>query len=151
MFTVRHAKVKPFRRCFVMKTLTVSVVTPDGLVLEDDFEMVSCRAEGGELGVLPGHIPMVAPLAISTVRLKKDNHTKVLAVNGGFIEVRPDQVTILAESAEKPEDIDRLRAEAARKRAQEILSSRREGVDILRAKLALERAENRLTVMEDGK
>ena len=134
-----------------MKTLTVSVVTPDGLVLEDDYEMVSCRAEGGELGVLPGHIPMVAPLAISSVRLKKENKQTILAVNGGFIEVRPDQVTILAESAEKPGDIDRLRAEEARKRAQEILSSRREGVDILRAKLALQRAENRLKIAEDAK
>lgn len=135
----------------MLKTLTVSVVTPNGLVMEDDYEMVSCRAESGELGVLPGHIPMVAPLSISAVRLKKDNTQKVIAVNGGFIEVRPDQVTILAESAEKPEDIDRLRAEAARKRAQEILSSHRQGTDILRAKLALERAENRLKVAEESK
>src|SRR5699024_1030565 len=100
--------VKPFRRCFLMKTLTVSVVTPNGLVMEDDYEMVSCRAESGELGFLPGHIPMVAPLSISAVRLKKENRQHVLAVNGGFIEVRPNEVTILAESAEKPEDIDRL-------------------------------------------
>lgn len=134
-----------------MKTLKVSVVTPNGLVMEDDFEMVSCRAESGELGVLPGHIPMVAPLSISAVRLKKENRTHVIAVNGGFIEVRPDEVTILAESAERPDDIDRLRAEEARKRAQEILASHREGVDMLRAKLALQRAENRLELVEQAK
>jgi len=129
----------------LLKTLTVSVVTPNGLVLEDDYEMVSCRAESGELGVLPGHIPIVAPLEISGVRLKKGNgQPTILAVSGGFIEVRPDKVTILAESAEKESDIDVARAESARKRAQEILSSKREGVDILRAKLALKRAENRI-------
>lgn len=131
-----------------MKTLTVSVVTPNGLVLEDEVEMVSCRAESGELGILPGHIPIVAPLEISGVRLKKNGSGQptILAVHGGFIEVRPDKVTILAESAEKESDIDVARAEAARKRAQEVLSSKREGVDILRAKLALRRAETRIKV-----
>ncbi len=99
-----------------MKTLDVSVVTPDGPVLEDQFEMVSCKAENGELGVLPGHIPMVAPLSISSVRLKQDDDSVGLAVNGGFLEVRPDKVTILAQSAEKPAEIDVQRAEEAKTR-----------------------------------
>ena len=68
--------------------------------------MVSCKAESGELGILPGHIPLVAPLSINAVRLKRENHVDKLAVNGGFMEVRPDKVTILAQSAEKPSDID---------------------------------------------
>lgn len=93
-----------------MKTLTVSVVTPDGPALEEDYDMVVCETEDGELGVLPGHIPLVAPLAISAIRLKRGNHTDRLAVNGGFLEVQSYTLTILAQSAEKPEEIDEKRA-----------------------------------------
>ncbi|TFJ92253.1 F0F1 ATP synthase subunit epsilon [Lentibacillus salicampi] len=127
-----------------MKTLTVSVVTPDGPVLEDSFDMVSCKAENGELGILPGHIPMVAPLTISSVRLKLENDTKNLAVSGGFLEVRPDNVTILAQSAEKPAEIDVQRAEEAKQRAESRLQSKQDDIDFQRAESALNRAMNRL-------
>ncbi|PMY01127.1 ATP synthase F1 subunit epsilon, partial [Pseudomonas sp. MPR-R5A] len=73
-----------------MKTIKVSVVTPDGPVYESDVEMISTKAESGELGILAGHVPMVAPLQIGAVRLKKANQTDLIAVNGGFLEVRPD-------------------------------------------------------------
>ncbi|MEC5424474.1 F0F1 ATP synthase subunit epsilon [Virgibacillus sp. C22-A2] len=129
-----------------MKTLTVSVVTPDGPVLEDSFEMVSCKAESGELGILPGHIPLVAPLTISSVRLKRDDNVERLAVSGGFMEVRPDKVTILAQSAEKPTDINVERAKEAKARAEGRLSSKQDNVDFQRAELALKRALNRLNV-----
>ncbi|WP_026907708.1 F0F1 ATP synthase subunit epsilon [Paucisalibacillus globulus] len=131
-----------------MKTLTVSVVTPDGPVLEDTYEMVSCKAENGELGILPGHIPLVAPLAISSVRLKRDSSEDKLAINGGFLEVRPDKVTILAQSAEKPSDIDVARAEKAKDRAEQRLRSNDDHIDRLRAELALRRAANRLDVAQ---
>ncbi|GIO26866.1 F0F1 ATP synthase subunit epsilon [Ornithinibacillus bavariensis] len=133
-----------------MKTLTVSVVTPDGPVLEDTYEMVSCKAENGELGILPGHIPLVAPLAISAVRLKRDSSEDKLAINGGFLEVRPDKVTILAQSAEKPSDIDIARAEAAKERAEKRLNSNDDHIDRLRAELALRRAVNRLDVAQNS-
>ncbi|OZU88437.1 F0F1 ATP synthase subunit epsilon [Virgibacillus indicus] len=129
-----------------MKTLTVSVVTPDGPVLEDSFEMVSCKAESGELGILPGHIPLVAPLSISVVRLKRENGTEKLAVNGGFMEVRPDKVTILAQSAEKPSDINVQRAKEAKERAERRLQSKQDSIDFQRAELALKRAMNRINV-----
>ncbi|MFD2629355.1 F0F1 ATP synthase subunit epsilon [Oceanobacillus kapialis] len=129
-----------------MKTLTVSVVTPDGPVLEEDYEMVSCKAETGELGILPGHIPLVAPLTISAVRLKRNNGEDRLAINGGFMEVRPDKVTILAQSAEKPSDINIARAEEAKSRAERRLQSKQDNVDFQRAELALKRALNRLDV-----
>jgi len=129
-----------------MKTLTVSVVTPDGPVLEDTFDMVSCKAESGELGILPGHIPLVAPLSISSVRLKRENTENHLAVNGGFMEVQPDKVTILAQSAEKPADIDVQRANEAKKRAERRLQSKQDDIDFKRAELALKRAMNRLNV-----
>ncbi|WP_042221429.1 F0F1 ATP synthase subunit epsilon [Oceanobacillus manasiensis] len=131
-----------------MKTLTVSVVTPDGPVLEDDFEMVSCKAETGELGILPGHIPLVAPLTISAVRLKRNNGEEKLAINGGFMEVRPDKVTILAQSAELPTDINVERAKEAKSRAESRLQSKQDNIDFQRAELALKRALNRLDISQ---
>lgn len=133
-----------------MSTLTVSVVTPDGPILEDAFEMVSCKAESGELGILPGHIPMVAPLTISAVRLKGAGKTERIAVNGGFLEVRPDKVTILAQSAEKPSEIDIDRARKAKERAERRLQNQQADLDFKRAELALKRAINRLDVYENN-
>jgi len=129
-----------------LKTLTVSVVTPDGPVLEDTYEMVSCVAENGELGILPGHIPLVAPLTISAIRLKRENSTDQIAVNGGFLEVRPDKVTILAQSAEKPVDIDVERAKKAKERAEQRLQSEEDHIDFKRAELALKKAMNRIKI-----
>ncbi|HLR01219.1 MAG TPA: F0F1 ATP synthase subunit epsilon [Virgibacillus sp.] len=129
-----------------MKTLMVSVVTPNGPVLEKEYDMVSCKAISGELGILPGHIPMVAPLTIGPVRLKHDESEDLVAVNGGFLEVRPDKITILAESAEKPSDINVERAENAKKRAENRLHANRDDIDFQRAELALKRAINRLKV-----
>jgi len=132
-----------------MKTIHVSVVTPDGPVYESDVEMVSTKAQSGELGILPGHIPMVAPLKIGAVRLKNGGQTDFVAVSGGFIEVRPDNVSILAQSAEKADDIDVERAKKAKERAEQRLQdNKRENVDFKRAELALQRAINRLNVTD---
>lgn len=128
-----------------MNTLKVSVVTPDGPVISGDFEMVSVTAENGQIGVLPGHIPLVAPLKIDSVRLKHENTEEVVVVNGGFLEVRPDEVSILAPSAERASDIDVARAEEARLRAEKLLEEQEE-IDKERAKLALQRAMNRIRV-----
>lgn len=129
-----------------MKTVLVNVVTPDGPVYDADVEMVSVKAQSGELGILPGHIPMVAPLKIGAVRLKRGSETELVAVSGGFIEVRPDKVTILAQAAETGESIDVARAEAAKKRAEERLNQKTDEIDFKRAELALQRAINRLNV-----
>ncbi|MBO1511949.1 F0F1 ATP synthase subunit epsilon [Metabacillus bambusae] len=129
-----------------MKTVLVNVVTPDGPVYDADVEMVSVKAQSGELGILPGHIPMVAPLEIGAVRLKQGSGTELVAVSGGFIEVRPDKVTILAQAAEKSESIDVTRAQAAKKRAEERLNQKTDEIDFKRAELALRRAINRLDV-----
>jgi F-type H+-transporting ATPase subunit epsilon len=132
-----------------MKTMKVSVVTPDGPVYDSDVEMVSTKALTGELGILPGHIPMVAPLEIGAVRLKKEGKTDFIAVSGGFLEVRPDQVTVLAQAAEKASDIDVERAQKAKERAeQRMKDAKLEHIDFKRAELALRRAINRLTVAE---
>lgn len=108
--------------------------------------MVICKTKDGELGVLPGHIPLVAPLDIGITRLKINDETYKVAVNGGFMEVRPDKVTILAQSAEKASDIDVARAMEAKKRAERRLQQKQENIDFQRAELALKRAMNRLTV-----
>lgn len=121
-------------------------MTPDGPILEKEYEMVSCKAESGELGILPGHIPMVSPLTIAPIRLKHDDSEELVAVNGGFLEVRPDKITILAESAENPSEVDVERAKKAKERAEGRLQANRDDIDIRRAELALKRAINRLDV-----
>lgn len=131
-----------------MKTIKVSVVTPDGPVYDADVEMVSTKAKSGELGIMAGHVPMVAPLDIAAVRLKREGQTDYVAVNGGFLEVRPDAVTILAQSAEKAESIDLDRALNARERAEKRLQDKQDAVDAKRAELALKRAINRVNVAE---
>ncbi|MDX8361077.1 MULTISPECIES: F0F1 ATP synthase subunit epsilon [Bacillaceae] len=129
-----------------MKVVKVHVVTPDGPVLEEDVEMVIAKAQSGELGILPGHIPMVAPLQIGVVRLKKGTDTELVAVSGGFLEVRPEKVTILAQAAEVAADIDVLRAKAAKERAEQRLRAQQSDVDFRRAEMSLQRAINRLNV-----
>lgn len=130
-----------------MKTIKVSVVTPDGPVYESDVEMVSTKALSGELGILPGHIPMVAPLQIGAVRLISGGNTEYVAVSGGLLEVRPEQVTILAQAAEVSDNIDVDRALRAKERAENLLhQQKQENIDFKRAELALKRAMNRLDV-----
>src|SRR5690242_4108149 len=104
-----------------MKNIKVNVVTPDGPVYDAEVEMVSAKAKSGELGIMAGHIPMVAPLEIAAVRMKKASGTDYIAINGGFLEVRPDVVTILASSAERADSIDLQRAIEAKTRAEKRL------------------------------
>ncbi|MET0785784.1 MAG: F0F1 ATP synthase subunit epsilon [Paenisporosarcina sp.] len=132
-----------------MKTIKVNIVTPDGPVYDSEVNMIIANTTSGEIGVLPGHIPMVAPLKVSAIRLKKDNHTDIVAISGGFLEVRPDQVSILAPSAELSSTIDINRAKEAMKRAEERLNlSKQDDVDFKRAELSLKRAMNRINVNE---
>lgn len=133
-----------------MKTLQVNIVTPDGPVLETEASMVIASTAAGEIGVLPGHIAMVAPLEIGALRVQKDNETKLVAVHGGFIEVRPDVVTVLAASAEKAESIDLARAKIAEKRAKAILEVEKNAKEFALAELELKRAVNRIRIGEGG-
>ncbi|EUJ40387.1 F0F1 ATP synthase subunit epsilon [Listeria weihenstephanensis FSL R9-0317] len=104
-----------------MGILNVSIVTPDGPVFSGEANMVIARTKAGELGILPGHVPLVAPLKIDVVRLKNDGKEEWVAVNGGFMEVNGEEVNILADTAEREEEIDIDRAEAARQRAEDEL------------------------------
>lgn len=130
-----------------MNTFLVEIVTPERKVYAKEATMVTVTGVEGQLGILANHIPFVTTLKIAPVTVKRDGGSDVIAVHGGFIEVRKDKVIILAESAELPEDINEERAEAARQRAQSRLAhARAEEIDFRRAQLALNRAMNRINV-----
>jgi F-type H+-transporting ATPase subunit epsilon len=127
--------------------LRLEIVTPYGLVLSDDVNEITATGTEGEFGVLPGHVPFVTTLKIGMLTLKKDNKTEYVFVNSGYAEVLPDKVVILADSAERAEDIDVERAKAAMKRAEERLRQA-EKIDFARAMAALERATVRIQIAE---
>lgn len=131
-----------------MSTFLVEIVTPERKVYAETANMVSVTGVEGELGILPNHIPLVTPLRIAPVIIKRDGKVDVLAVSGGFIEVRKDKIVILAESAELATDINAERAEAAKQRAEQRLAAKRDEVDYRRAEMSLQRAMNRLNVKQ---
>lgn len=127
--------------------LRLEIVTPYGLVLSDEVNEITAAGTEGEFGVLPGHVPFVTTLKIGMLTIKKDNKIEYVFVNSGYAEVLPDKVVILADSAEKAEDIDVERARAAMKRAEERLKQA-EKIDFARAMAALERATVRIQIAE---
>ncbi|MCG1009903.1 F0F1 ATP synthase subunit epsilon [Salinicoccus sp. ID82-1] len=131
-----------------MSTIALDVVTPNGSVFsEEDCEIIILQTKQGELGVMAGHVPTVAALKIGSLRTKIDGQFEYFAVTDGFVEIRPEKVTVLVQAGEFAEDIDTDRATAARERAEALLQQARdEKVDRYRADLALQRAVNRLDV-----
>jgi len=128
------------------RTQRLEIVTPERVVFSGDVRFVVAPGVDGELGVLPGHAPLVTGLKIGVVRVQKEGKETRFAVSGGFMEVRDNRVIILAEAAEREDEIDVERAKAAKKRAEERLQARSPDIDIARAELALKRALNRLKV-----
>ncbi|PZE19398.1 F0F1 ATP synthase subunit epsilon [Paenibacillus xerothermodurans] len=129
-----------------MSTFLLEIVTPERKVYAEEVDMIIVKGTEGELGILPNHIPLVTPLKVAPVTVKKNRTDEYIAVNGGFMEVRKDKVVILAESAELPEQIDIERAKQAKARAEERLASKKREFDAKRAELALQRAINRIEV-----
>ena len=129
-----------------MSPIKVDIVTAERLVYSDQVDMVIAPGTEGELGILPHHTPLMTMLKPGELRLKKSSEEISMAVTGGFIEVRPDHVIILADAAERAEEIDAARAEAAKKRAQEHLANLGPEVDKARAEAAIRRAIARLDV-----
>ncbi|MFO7173691.1 MAG: F0F1 ATP synthase subunit epsilon [Bacillota bacterium] len=127
--------------------IQVTVITPERTVLKDlACDAVILPVVDGSMGILPLHAPMVAVLRTGILKLKHDGRYEPVAVMGGFAEVSEDRVTILAEAAERAEEIDVLRARAAKERAEARLRSRQENIDRARAEAALQRALVRLKV-----
>ncbi len=126
--------------------LTLSIVTPERELVRAQVDEVELPGSEGYFGVLPGHTPMLATLTVGRLTYKSGSDTQVLAIALGFAEVLPDAVTVLAQIAERPEDIDVSRAEASRKRAEERLAGSTSDLDYQRARVALDKAALRLQV-----
>jgi F-type H+-transporting ATPase subunit epsilon len=129
-----------------MDTFELEIVTPEKLVVKDVAEEIQIPGKNGYLGILPGHAPLITELSVGEITYKSAGVTYSLSVAWGFAEVLTNKVTILAESAERPEEIDVPRAQAAKQRAEEWLKNP-EG-DVERAMNALKRAEVRLEVAQ---
>jgi F-type H+-transporting ATPase subunit epsilon len=125
----------------------LEIVTPQGLVFSEEVDEVTAPGSEGEFGVLPGHVPFVTTLKIGMLACKKGSESKYFFVNWGYAEIGAEKVMVLADSAERSEDIDLDRAAAAKKRAEERLKQA-ENVDFARAEAALERAVTRSQVVE---
>ena len=129
--------------------IQLEVVTPDNIVVEEMVDLVVAPGTEGEFGVLPDHILFLTSLRVGEMYYRKGNKTDYIAITGGYAEVLPDKVTILAEAAEKARDIDVDRARRAMERAQERLrQAKKESLDYAQAEAALARAMMRLKVAE---
>jgi len=130
------------------ETFQLEIVTPEKKVVATTAEEVQIPGKNGYLGILPGHAPLITELAVGeiTYRDMSGSNEQRLAVAWGFAEVLPAKVTILAETAERPSEIDVERAREAKTRAEERLASGETTVDVERALDALQRAETRLEV-----
>lgn len=128
----------------------LDIVTIERVVVSEEVDYVSAPALDGVVGILPKHQPMLTALQIGELRYKKGNQETAFAIGGGFMEVRPDHVTVLADAAESADEIDEARAEAARKRAQELMAQKTEGssdaVQAILLEQTMRRAELRLKV-----
>ncbi len=131
-----------------MATLKLEVITGERVVYSDDADMVVAPGSEGELGILPQHAPLLTPLRSGELRVKKGTDEVAMVVTGGFLEVYRDKVIVLADAAERVEEIDTARAEAARQRALERLSEQRGRVDLTRAEASLTRSLARLKVAQ---
>jgi F-type H+-transporting ATPase subunit epsilon len=127
-------------------TIKLDIVTAEHLVFSDDVDVVVAPGIDGELAILPHHAPLMTMLQPGELRVRKGGEETFMAITGGFLEVRPDRVTILADAAERAEDIDAARAEEAKRRAEERLSGKIAETDMARAEAALRRSLIRLRV-----
>ena len=127
-------------------TFQLEIVTPEKKVVDTRAEEAQIPGKNGYLGILPGHAPLITELAVGEITFRSQAKEERLAVAWGFAEVLPDKVTILAESAERPAEIDVDRARKSKERAEQLLTSGDTSVDVERALDALHRAEARIDV-----
>ena len=129
--------------------LHLEIVTPERLAYEDDVDMVLVPGSEGELGILPHHTPLVSLLGVGELKIRKGGSEEVFAIAGGFLQVRPDKVVVMAETAEIDSDIDLERAQKARAEAEKALEGGFvEGADLSAARAELQRALVRIRVAE---
>src|ERR671910_921201 len=126
--------------------IDLQIVTPERMIVQEQVDEVQIPGSEGYFGVWPGHTPLLASLAVGELWYRKGTEKTYLSIAFGFAEVLPDRVTILARLAERAEDIDVGRAEAARNRAQERIDQPKSDIDYERARVALTKALTRLQV-----
>ena len=127
-------------------SLTLEIVTPDRALVAEQVDEVEVPGSGGYFGVLPGHAPLLASLQVGELWYRKGQEKHYLAIAFGFVEVLPDKVTVLAQIAERAEDIDPRRAEQAKARAEERMAGRNPDIDFERARVAMMKSLIRLQV-----
>jgi F-type H+-transporting ATPase subunit epsilon len=127
-------------------TFKIEIVTPEKMVVKDEAEEMQIPGKNGYLGILPGHAPLITELAVGEITYRKGGSTQYLSVAWGFAEVLPDKVTILAETAERPDEINVSRAQEAKQRAEEEFKAGKTEYDFTKAEDDLKRAETRLDV-----
>jgi F-type H+-transporting ATPase subunit epsilon len=132
----------------MLAKIVMEVVSPERLVLREEVDSLVAPGSNGYLGILPGHAPLVTGLAPGVLEYKIEGKENKLAISGGFMEVYENKATILADTAERKEEIDLERAKRAKERAEKRLRERPEGLDVQRAELALRRALARIKAAE---
>jgi F-type H+-transporting ATPase subunit epsilon len=131
-----------------MSKIRLDIVTAERAVYSEEVDLVVAPGVEGQLGILPHHAPLVTMLGVGELRVKNGDEEFFLAISGGFLEVRPDRVIVLADAAERAEEIDIARAEEAKRRAEEELHRHPSGMDAARVEVALRRSRTRLGVAE---
>ena len=120
--------------------LKLEIVTPERRAYIDEVDMVVVPGRNGQLGILPRHTPLISSLGVGELKIRKGGTEESLLISGGFVEVRPDKVIVMADLAEHSEEIDEARAAEARKQAQAELEQAKDPVDIARVRAALQTA-----------
>ncbi|MBQ2986426.1 MAG: F0F1 ATP synthase subunit epsilon [Tyzzerella sp.] len=123
----------------------LKIIEPDGMFFEGQASFLEFTSVMGEMGVYANHIPLTTILAPGVMKIHNDGQVKKAAIMGGFIEIQKDRITVMAENAEWPDEIDVERAKAAKKRAEERLQKKDAGLDTARAEAALKRAMARIS------
>ena len=131
-----------------MAPMKLEIITAERVVYSDDVDVVVAPGIEGELGILPHHAPLMTALMPGEIMVRKDGEETYLAVSGGFLEVMANKVTILADAAERSEEIDEARVQEAMKRAQERMAMRSADIDLERAVAALRRSQARMKVVQ---
>ena len=126
----------------------LEIVTAERVVLSDEVDQVNVPTKDGRVGILPRHAPLLTILDVGELTIIKDGASTPFAVSGGFMEVLPNRVTILADTAERADEIDEARAEAARRRAEEQIAQRQSDQEMILAEAELRRAIIRLKVAQ---
>ena len=127
-----------------MAAMRLEIVTAERMVYSEDVDMLVAPGIDGQLGILPNHAPLLTALQPGEIRVDKNGEENYMAVSGGFLEVLANRVTILADTAERAEEIDIERAEAAVRRSEERIVSRTSDMDLQRAVISLRRSQARL-------